>query len=103
MAIDNITFSPTWTYQGLVAISGSVEAAKEIVINAHQLKIHDIQLKTEDLAIQANVEYQQEEQRARLVFDNDFPSSQAAELIIRFEGALNNVCLASVQRAFVLL
>ncbi|RDW62077.1 peptidase M1 alanine aminopeptidase A4 hydrolase [Coleophoma cylindrospora] len=90
LAIDGITFSPTWTYEGHVTISGSVEAAKEIVINAHQLKIYEAQLKTEGTMKAANVQYQEEQQRAKLVFDEDFPSSQNAELIIRFQGLIND-------------
>jgi hypothetical protein len=45
----------------------------------------------------ANVQYQEEQQRAKLVFDEDFPSSQNAELIIRFQGLINDVSLTSFQ------
>ncbi|KAK6402629.1 hypothetical protein LTR81_022350 [Elasticomyces elasticus] len=90
LAIDDITFSPTWTYEGLVTISGSVEAAKEIEIHTHQLKLYEAQLKTEGKIKAASVQYQEEQQRAKLVFDEDFPTSQNAELVIRFQGLINN-------------
>ncbi|KAK5123334.1 hypothetical protein LTR85_002765 [Meristemomyces frigidus] len=90
LAIDGITFSPTWTFEGLVIISGSVEAAKEIVINVHQLKLYEAQLKTDGTIKTAHVQYQEEEQRVKLVFDEDFPASQHAELVIRFQGLIND-------------
>jgi hypothetical protein len=45
----------------------------------------------------ASVQYQEEQQRAKLVFDEDFPSSQNAELIIQFQGLINDVSITSFQ------
>ena len=95
LAIDGIIFSPTWTFEGLVTISGSVAAAKEIVINAHQLKLHEAQLKTDGTIQTAHVQYQEEQQRVQLLFDEDFPASQHAELVIRFQGLINDVSYTS--------
>lgn len=74
----------------MVTISGSIEAAREIVINAHQLKLYEAQLKIKGTSKTAKVQYQDNQQRAKLVFDEDFPSSLDAELIIRFQGIIND-------------
>lgn len=74
-----------------MTISGSVEAAQEIVINAHQLKLYEAQLKTDGTIKTARIQYQEEEQRVKLVFDEGFPASQHAELVIRFQGLINDV------------
>ena len=95
LAINGITFSPTWTFEGLVTISGAVTATSEIVLNAHQLKLQDAQLETDGEIRKARVQYQEEQQRVKLVFDEEVPASQQADLVIRFQGLINDVSHAS--------
>ena len=66
------------------------------MINAHQLQLIGAQLKTEAVDVEpARIEYDEEQQRVKLVFDDEFSSSQHADLIIRFRGMINNVRAAS--------
>lgn len=96
LSINGVRFSPDWSYQGSVTISGAItQQAKEIVLNSHQLKIYDAELKSESGKTQGSlntmdVQYSEQDQRAKLLFDQEFPSSQHAELTIRFQGTLNN-------------
>jgi len=86
-----------WQYQGRVKIALEIKkAAKEIVLNTHQLKIHSAELSTEhtktELASKAsNISYHSDTQRATLAFDDTFPVSSKAWLDIKFEGTINNV------------
>lgn len=101
LSISGIKFFPSWTYEGIVTISGAVEGAKEIVLNTHQLKVYDAELKTEVGKTEGSlkttdVKYEEEHQRAKLLFDQDFPASQNAELVIRFQGTMNSVSYLSI-------
>ena len=99
LTIDGITFSPVWTYEGLVTISGSVKAGSEIVLNAHQLKLHEAQLETPEGIKSAKIQREEREQRVKLIFEEDFPKSQHAKLTIRFQGVINDVSLTSKKHA----
>lgn len=72
------------------------KSAKEIVLNAHQLKIHGAELstehtKTESAAKASNISYDADNQRATLSFDEAFPTASKAWLEIKFQGTINNV------------
>jgi aminopeptidase N len=59
------------------------------------LKIYDAEIKSEagksvGSIKTNNVEYSEEDDRAKLVFDQEFPASQQAELVISFEGTMND-------------
>lgn len=73
------------------------KSAKEIVLNAHQPKIHGAELSverttTESAAAKApNISYDADNQRATLSFDEAFPTAAKAWLEIKFQGTINNV------------
>jgi aminopeptidase N len=90
LVIDGITFAPNWTYEGLLTITGSLVAANEIVLNAHQLKLHSAELRIDGRSHSANVQYQEEQQRVKLLFEDILCSCQDAELIVRFQGLIND-------------
>jgi len=97
--VHDLESSNPWQYQGTVKIALEIKkSAKEIVLNAHQLKIHSAELSTEhtktELASKAsNISYDTDKQRATLSFDDEFPVSSKAWLDIKFQGTINNVCM----------
>lgn len=72
------------------------KSAKEIVLNANQLKIHSAELSTEHTKTQSaakasNISYDRDSHRATLTFDEAFPTASKAWLDIKFQGTINNV------------
>lgn len=80
-----------------MAISGAITKSdvKEIVLNSHQLQIHSAELstevgKTEGTTKATDIKYEEQSQRARLVFGDSLPASEKAVLTIHFQGVMNN-------------
>ncbi|KAF2097331.1 hypothetical protein NA57DRAFT_57923 [Rhizodiscina lignyota] len=96
LSLYSVNFSPNWDYQGTVTISGAVtQSSKEIVLNTHQLKIHEAELRTESGKTEGsikttNVKYEEARQRATMVFEQEFPATESAELVVKFQGTMNN-------------
>ncbi|KAK8212744.1 peptidase family M1-domain-containing protein [Phyllosticta capitalensis] len=75
-----------WSYQGKVVITADIrQATKEIVLNACQLKIHEVTVATEHTKTQqafnaSKITYDEASQRATLAFDQELPVATKAEI-----------------------
>lgn len=97
ISLYDLEFGGAFGYQGTVTISSEIRnPTKEIVLNAHQLKIHEASVVTEHTKTQqsiktTNVSYDEKNQRATLTFDQELPASSKAEVTIKFQGTINNL------------
>lgn len=96
ISIFDLELGGAFSYQGTVAIQVKVaKSSKEITLNTHQLKIHSAELsvehtKTTQSFKATEISYDAPRQRATLTFPEDFPVSDKASLVVRFEGTMNN-------------
>lgn len=70
------------------------ELTEKLVLNAHNLKIHEVQVFTEqsktENAIKAhNISYDERAQRVTICFDGKLPTSPTATIELEFEGVIN--------------
>ncbi|EMC96716.1 hypothetical protein BAUCODRAFT_34107 [Baudoinia panamericana UAMH 10762] len=85
-----------WTYQGSLTIDLEIkEPTKSIVLNAHELKVHSVEIssesgKTASSVKASNIDYDTKNQRCTFTFDQELPQSPKAVLSIAFEGTMNN-------------
>jgi aminopeptidase N len=94
-------------YQGTVKVDLNVlRAAKEIVLNAHELKIHSAQIHSTQLSRNAcsrqwfmltgtdqetkDISYDEKAQRVTLRFSDEISPTNHATLEIRYSGVINN-------------
>ncbi|KAL1636821.1 hypothetical protein SLS56_000914 [Neofusicoccum ribis] len=100
ISLYDLEFGGSFGYQGTVIISAEIrKPAKQIVLNTHQLKIHEASVVTEHTKTQqsiktTNVSYDEKNQRATLTFDQELPASSKADLTIKFQGTINNASSA---------
>jgi hypothetical protein len=71
------------------------------VLNTQELKITEAELrteagKTESTIKTTTVNYEEARQRATVVFDQEFPVSEKADLIVKFQGTMNNVSVLCI-------
>lgn len=96
ISLFDLEFGGAFGYQGAVTISSEIrKPTKEIVLNTHQLKIHEASVTTEHTKTQqsiktTNVSYDEKNQRATLTFDQELPASSKADITIKFQGTINN-------------
>lgn len=97
ISITDLELGGSWSYQGRVKIALDIKkAAKEIVLNSNQLKIHSAELSTEHTKTESSVKasgikYDTNAQRATISFDQECPVASKAWLDIKFQGTMNNV------------
>ncbi|KAK8862013.1 peptidase family M1-domain-containing protein [Apiospora arundinis] len=95
LSLSSLDFK-AWTYQGKVIIDVEVlEATKDVVINALELKLSSAKLtvshsKATQTLETSNFSYDEKKQRATLSFAEEIPPTSKASLEIAFEGILNN-------------
>jgi len=96
ISIYDLELGGAFSYQGTVSIlSKIIQSSKEIVLNAHQLKIHGVEVSLEHTKTQqkfksADISYDAPRQRTIISFEEDLPVSEKALVIIKFEGTMNN-------------
>ncbi|KAF2085743.1 hypothetical protein K490DRAFT_46004 [Saccharata proteae CBS 121410] len=89
ISLYDIEFGGAFSYQGTVTISLQIrKAIKEITLNSYQLKIHSAELASSKTS---NITYDEKSQRATLTFDDEVAPTSNAELVIKFQGTVNNL------------
>jgi aminopeptidase N len=81
-----------WTYKGSVAIKARIQRpTREIVLNAHQLKLRSATLKTPEGELASDdVVYDEPRHRATIRLPAEVAATDDATLTIEFEGVMNN-------------
>ena len=106
ISIFDLELGGGFSYQGSVAIQLKVtKSSKEITLNSHKLKIHSAELsvestKTTQSLRATSISYDAPRQRATLAFPDDLPVSEKANLIVKFQGTMNND-MAGFYRSYV--
>ena len=92
ISIHDIEMGGAFSYQGTVNILSKItKPSKEITLNTHELKIHSAELVSGNNSFKSTgTSYDTKKQRATLSFSDEIPISQNANLIIKFEGTINN-------------
>jgi aminopeptidase N len=95
VSLHDIEFGGKFGYQGTVAINTNItkdDGFTDLVLNAHQLKVHSAELKTgSDTRSAKNITYDEKRQRVTLDFGEKITYSGEATLEVKFEGTINNV------------
>lgn len=98
LSLHDLESGGNWQYQGTVKIALDIKkSAREIVLNANQLKIQSAELSTEHTKTQSaakasDISYDSKAHRVTLTFDDAFPTASKAWLDVKFQGTINNVC-----------
>lgn len=96
ISIYDLELGGDFSYQGTVSILSKVaKSTKELILNSHQLKIHNVQVfvehtKTEQQFASTDIVYDAPRQRATITFAEDLPVSEKALIVIKFQGTMNN-------------
>jgi aminopeptidase N len=96
ISIYDLELGGTFSYQGTVSILSKItKSTKEIVLNAHQLKIHGAEVSVEPTETQQSfkstgISYDAPRQRATISFPDALPVCDKALIVIKFEGTINN-------------
>jgi aminopeptidase N len=92
ISIHDIEMGGAFSYQGTVNILAKVvKPSKQITLNTHELKIHSAEVTFGDRSFESTgTSYDTSKQRATLAFQEEIPVSENANLIIKFEGTINN-------------
>lgn len=96
LSLYDIELGGAFSYQGTITIQAKVlKSSKEITLNAHQLKIHDVEVSLEHTKTQqsfksTSISYDAPRQRATIHFAESLPTSEKALIVIRFQGTINN-------------
>ncbi|KAK8151919.1 peptidase family M1-domain-containing protein [Phyllosticta citribraziliensis] len=99
ISLYDLEFGGAFDYQGTVKITADVrKATKEVVLNTHQLQIHEATVATEHTKTQqafkaSKITFDETTQRATLAFDHELPVASKAEITIKFQGTINNAYL----------
>jgi Peptidase M1 N-terminal domain len=97
ISLHDIDFGGNFGYKGTVTINTKItkdDGFSELVLNAHQLKVHAAELKAGDANKSAkNISYDEKRQRVTLDFGEKINYSGDVTLEVRFEGTINNVRL----------
>lgn len=95
LSLHDIEFGGKFNYKGTVVITTKIDKKdgfSDLVLNAHQLKVHGAQLKTGDVSNSAkNISFDEKRQRVTLDFGEKINYTGEATLEIKFEGTINNV------------
>lgn len=95
LSLYDIEFGGLFSYQGTVSITTKInknDGFSNLVLNAHQLKIHGAELKAgESTTPVKNISYDEKRQRVTLDFGEKINYSGEAILEVKFEGTINNV------------
>lgn len=95
ISLYDIEFGGKFSYKGTVSISTNItkdDGFSELVLNAHQLKVHSAELKAGDATKSAkDISYDEKRQRVTLGFGEKINHSGEATLEVKFEGTINNV------------
>lgn len=95
ISLYDIEFGGKFSYKGTVSINTKIkkdEGFSELVLNAHQLKVHSAELKAGDVTKTAkDISYDEKRQRVTLDFGETINHSGEATLEVKFEGTINNV------------
>ncbi|KAL8789622.1 MAG: hypothetical protein Q9213_001058 [Squamulea squamosa] len=93
ISLHDLDLGGTFSYKGSVKIEILVKsAAKEIVVNAHEIKIHDVHVSGEGAESQkaSSISHDDRTQRTTFGFPHEIPASKAALLQINFSAVMNN-------------
>ncbi|KAF2840379.1 hypothetical protein M501DRAFT_1002726 [Patellaria atrata CBS 101060] len=97
ISLYDLEYGGDFSYQGTVKIALEIlKTTKKIVLNSLQLKIHSAELKTEHTKTEqtvkaSDISYDERFQRATFTFDDDLPIVSSAELVVKFQGTINNL------------
>lgn len=95
ISLYDIEFGGKFSYKGTVSINTKItkdDGFSELVLNAHQLKVHSAELKAGDATKSTkDISYDEKRQRVTLDFGEKINHSGEATLEIKFEGTINNV------------
>ncbi|KAI9846194.1 MAG: hypothetical protein M1837_004308 [Sclerophora amabilis] len=97
ISLYDLELGGAFSYQGTVAIDIAIKkSTKEVVLNAHELKIHsgEIQVehsKTEQTFEALGVSHDERARRVTFSFPAELPMTSKARLVIKFSGTMNNV------------
>lgn len=106
ISLFDLELGGAFSYQGTVAIQLKItKNSKEISLNSHLLKIHGAELsvdhtKTSQSFKATEISYDAPRQRATLVFPEDLPISEKANLVLQFQGTMNSD-MAGFYRSYV--
>lgn len=96
MSLYDLEFGGNFGYQGTVTINTKItkdDGFNDLVLNAHQLKVHGAELKVGGATKSAkDISYDEKRQRVTLDFGEKINYSGEATLEVKFEGTINNVC-----------
>jgi aminopeptidase N len=96
LSLYDIELGGAFSFQGTVKITAKVlESTKSIVLNSHQLKIHDSEVLVESSETQkplesSDISYDAPRQRATIEFSEKIPASNTVVIVINFQGIMNN-------------
>lgn len=97
LSLYDLEFGGAWSYQGIVKIHLQIHhSTKEIVLNTHELNIHEAELRTEqaksgESTKAKNITYNAASHQTFFHFPSAIAPSAQAVLTIRFSGTMNNV------------
>ncbi|KAF2118654.1 aminopeptidase-like protein [Lophiotrema nucula] len=95
VSLYDIEFGGGFTYQGTVAVNLNItndSSWNDIVLNAHQLKLHGATLKLKDASHESkDISYDEKRQRVTLDFKDKIQYTGEAVLEVKFEGTINNI------------
>lgn len=95
ISLYDIEFGGNFSFKGTVKINTKItkdDGFSELVLNAHQLKVHSAELKAGDANKSAkNISYDEKRQRVTLDFGEKINYSGDVTLEVKFEGTINNV------------
>jgi aminopeptidase N len=96
ISLYDLEMGGSYSYQGTVTITAKiVKSTREIVLNAHQLKIHSSEVSIEHTKTQqsfksSNISYDAPRQRVTISFPEELPVSESALITIKFQGTINH-------------
>ncbi|KAH7393066.1 aminopeptidase-like protein [Pyrenochaeta sp. MPI-SDFR-AT-0127] len=95
VSLYDLEFGGNFGYKGTVTINTKItkdDGFSDLVLNAHQLKVHGAELKAGDKTRSAkDITYDEKRQRVTLDFGEKIEYSGEATLEIKFEGTINNI------------
>ncbi|CAO2648506.1 Nn.00g077730.m01.CDS01 [Neocucurbitaria sp. VM-36] len=95
VSLHDLEFGGNFGYQGSVTINTKInkdDGFSDLVLNAHQLKVHGAEVKTGDKSWSVkDISYDEKRQRVTLDFGEKINYSGEATLDVKFEGTINNI------------
>jgi len=93
ISIFDIELGGAYSFRGRVSITAKIlKSIKSITLNAHQLKIYSSEVTSgSSRPIKSSeISYDTSKQRATIAFDGEIFASEKAEVVIDFQGTINN-------------